>query len=130
MSKYIQLLLQNREEIKTTVLDEDLYDDLLIVEKKIAELHKKGLLSDADINVINYMNNNQSLRSLSKKHRVSRITLSQRFRNICNRLAFYLGGYFTDTGYLQRLKQKYKLTDEQISILIHKLNIRSYFDDI
>jgi hypothetical protein len=46
-----------------------------------------------------------------------RHTLSNSFSQICKKIGFYLGGYFTDEGFLENMRINYKLNDNQLSEL-------------
>ena len=137
MSWIVQNLWNNRERIKTeskvneTIgysyaivygeefpIDDDLtgyddpfieseeFNDLLIVEKAVDELEELGLLSPNDLEILNDSKDNY--RTKAQKE-----TYARRLTYICERIAYYLGGYFTDEGYINYLTKKYKLTLEQ-----------------
>ncbi|MEM4134561.1 MAG: hypothetical protein QXV73_05130 [Candidatus Micrarchaeia archaeon] len=116
MSKYVQLLLTSADEIKALFESqnpdiEDLYDDLITVEKKLEELYRKGYITDFDLLVIACVRTNKSFRKLEREFNISRLTLSNRFKKICEKIAFYLGGYFLDEGYVRKLRKKYRLSN-------------------
>jgi hypothetical protein len=133
MSAYIKLLLLNRDEIKTSIVqqvddvvyfnfDSDLYDDLMALETKIETLYKAGLITDEEILILNLITLNKSFRSLEKIYGISRITISKKFDSICNKLALYLGGKFTNEGYARYLMRKYNLTEAEFRKLIQTFN--------
>jgi hypothetical protein len=126
MSKYVELLLTFRHEIHESAkgdsnfFDVDLYDDLITLEQAIEKLFNEGRISSYELMVINLISTSKSFRTLEKEYKISRVTLSKDFKNICDKLAFYLGGYFTDLGYIKKLKQKYNLSSSSVSKLIEK----------
>ncbi len=122
MSWIVASLLNNREQLKETGnIDSDEFNDLMMIEKAIEELKKKQLLSDEEIEVIDSYRNED----YRNKTRNERWTVSKRYTKICEKISFYLGGYFTDDGYLSYIQDKYKLNEEQINAL--RLHIKSKF---
>lgn len=111
MSWYVQDLLRNRLAIKAKAdLESDQYNDLLIVEKKIDELSKSGIISNKELALIDFISDGRPMRGFSKDKLTTIISILR----LCNKIAFFTGGYFTDEGYLHELKRKYNLTDEQV----------------
>lgn len=118
MSWIVQHLLKNKDIIKETCdLESDEYNNLLVVESKIAELSKGGFLSDVDLWIIDLVSDGRPIRHLETDIGKNRITLSRTFVQICERISYFLGGYFTDDGFLENMKDEYKINDEDISKL-------------
>lgn len=116
MSWIIQSLLNNKNFIhEKGDIDSDEYNDLLIVEKKIKELTAKNLLSSEDLYIIDEMSGD--IPGFESKPKSQKETEYKKYFSICNRIAYYMGGYFTDDGYLEHMKRKHKLNDEQVDIL-------------
>lgn len=115
MSWYIQTLLKNKLEIKSkTDLESDEYNDLLVIEKKIEDLHNAEIVSDSEILLIKYVEDGKPMAHSKKGFGKNRISLTKDFENLCKKIAFYVGGYFTDDGYIEYMRTKYNLTDEEI----------------
>lgn len=90
-------------------IENDEFNDLLVIERAVKELTELGLLSEDDLEIlyssgIGIYNNENRQRKTDSKH----------FYQVCERIAYYLGGYFTDEGYLNYLKKKYKFTEDQV----------------
>lgn len=122
MSKYVQLLLASADEIKSAFENQnsdirDLYDDLLTVEEKIKYLYERGYITDFDLLIISCVQTNRSFRKLEREYGISRLTLSTRFKKICEKIAFYLGDYFLDEGYIIKLQKKYHLSASEVKRL-------------
>lgn len=128
MSWYIETLLINRESIRASIvvkanrysdhvyinLTGNDYNNLLLVEKLIKKLYESGNITNKEIEVINLVATTKSLRDLEKESTTARHSLSRIFYNVCKKLAFILGGEFTDEGYLNYIQRKYKLNVEQV----------------
>ena len=123
MSWIVERLLIDRYRIKTNIpIDDDTWDRLIFLEKKITELYDEGLISDIEISVIRKMEENKSFSHIAIELGLSRSTVSKIFRNACNRIAFYLGGYYTDDGFLEALQNGYGLSNEEIRLVYEKIN--------
>lgn len=119
MSWYIQQLLRNSVEITSkSDINADDFNDLIIVNKKIEELHKDGIISDEEIALIKYIEDGKPIAHSKEGFGKNRISLSRDFVNLCGKVAFYAGGYFTDDGYVHYMKTKYNLDDEQVETMI------------
>ncbi len=138
MSWIVETLLRNRETIKSDMdIESDAYNDLLFIEKKISELYEKGFLSDFDVLILKSVGGGGSLTALERVLNKNRITISKTFTQLCERLSYFLGGYFTDDGFLEDVKSRYRLSEEEVEILAnytkskfrHKLIRKGLIDD-
>lgn len=96
-------------------LDSDEYNNLLMVERKIKDLYLAGILSDLDLFIIDTVKNNRPL--IFEKALPNKYTMSKTFSQICDRIGYFLGGYFTDDGFIYNMQKEYNLTDEQAATL-------------
>ena len=121
MSWYIQTLLINKYKIKESIyiekngkydLDSDIYNDLLIVERKIEELYRANLLSDFELKIINSISLETPYRKIGEELNCSVSLIRITFRQTCEKISFSIGGVFTDDGYLNYLIKKYRLTSQ------------------
>ena len=120
MSWYIMSLLKNKLEIQSNQdLDSDEYNDLLVIEKKIADLHDAEIISEQEMLLIKYVEDGKPMANSKAGFGKNRISLTRDFSNLCNKIAFYVGGYFTDDGYAHYMREKYNLTDEQVEKMIN-----------
>lgn len=119
MAWYINHLIKNRIEIKSKLdLESDEYNDLLVIEKKIEDLHKAEIISDKEMSLLKYVEDGKSMSNSKSGFGKNRVSVSRSFDNLCNKIAFYVGGYFTDDGYADYMKTKYDLTDEQLNKML------------
>lgn len=118
MSWIVQHLLRNKEIIKSVPdIDSDEYNNLLVVESKVNELYNEGFLSDIDISILNLVGDGRPIRNLESEIDKNRITISKTFVQICDRISYFLGGYFTDEGFLDIMKSNYRLSDNEVNRL-------------
>jgi len=125
MSWIIQTLLRNRVEIRSKQnIESDEYSDLMLIEAKVEELYKDGFLSDIDMTIINLVSDGKHIIDMEGTIGKDRVTISKTFVQICDRLAYFLGGYFTDDGFLENMKEDYKLSDDEIEKMRLYMNSR------
>lgn len=118
MSWIVNHLLRNSVEIKSRPdIDSDEYNNLLVVESKINNLYSGGFLSDVDLFIIELMADGKPIKNLEAEIGKSRLTISKTFIQLCDRIAYFLGGYFTDEGFLDNMKELYKLDGSQMDKL-------------
>ena len=137
MSWKVEWLLKNQEIIRCNLLREDgyvfneplgvydfeneTYQDLLILEAKIEELKAKGGITEEEYNFINLIKNSTPPRKMVKLTNTDIRTIYKTFSTACERIAFTLGGSFTDEGLLFKMIREKGLTEEQV------LRLRQYF---
>ncbi len=115
MSWYVSSLLKNKLALRTeSDFESDQYNDLLVIEKKIDELYKLGIISDEEIRLIEYISDGKPLVNSMSGYGKNRISSSRDVSRLCNKIAFFTGGYFTDDGYAEYMRRKYNLSDEQV----------------
>jgi len=118
MSWRVQALLLNSELIRTqSDIDSDDFNDLLVLETKIKELFKAGVITAYELNMINLVQTTNSLEDVGRKLDRSRMAVSRDFVKLCNRLAFTLGNGFTDDGYIEDIIRRYRLDTEDELLL-------------
>ena len=118
MSWLVETLLINRDTIRSAYeMDSDYYLSLLTVEQRLDELVKKGNINSFEAGLINFVLSGLSFTKLGKVLGMSRSTISKHFTLACGKISYSLGGEFTDEGYIQFMKDKYKLSSKQCEIL-------------
>jgi len=64
--------------------------------------------------IIDLVSDGRPLKTLEGSIGKSRVTISKTFIQICNRIAYFLGGYFTDEGFLDNLKNDNRLSEDDM----------------
>jgi hypothetical protein len=106
---------ENFEQIEEVDLEDFDYNNLLLVEEAVQKLLCIRQFTKRDLAIVGAVSSGKSFPQLEKELGKTRITLGVTFQRICNRLAFHLGGYFTDSGYMEYLKHKYKLDNQKLN---------------
>jgi len=123
MAYLVESLIRNRPQIKSLHDEEsDEYNSLLILEKKVDELYKYGIISKKEMSILNLLSLGYSIGDLHLKLKADRTLISKKIKRISDKLAYYLGGEYTDAGYLDYMREKHKLTDSQVHILEAYMN--------
>lgn len=91
-------------------IEDEQFNDLLAIEKAIDDLKKLCLLSPSDLKILYSYKEDYYTKKQKEVY-------ARKLYYLCDRIAYYLGGYFTDEGYINYLTRKYNLTGEQIRVL-------------
>lgn len=118
MSWIIQSLLNDKNYIKErNDIDSDEFNDLLIVERAVKTLVSKGLINEEEQDIIALVSGDKV--GFMEKQKSQRETIMKKYVAVCERVAFFMGGYFTDDGYITYIAKKHNLTLEQ-EVLLHR----------
>ena len=125
MSWLVETLLLNRHNTRINPdFESDEYNNLLIVERKIKDLVKIGTIDRFELAILDYVSSNKPYSTLQHLLGISRNTIANYFKRICDRISYSLGGMFTDEGFLEYMKEKYNLTEEQIEQMRNHMKSR------
>lgn len=115
MSWIVESYIIKRETIRLTEdIESDAYFDLMLIEKTYNYLQKNNLLSGQEVDVIEGRAAGFTFEEIGENLGISRITASAVFSTACDKIAFVLGDYFTDDGYLSYLQDKYSFSDTDL----------------
>ena len=78
-------------------------------------------MSQDDINLLVTISNYKVIAEVARQLEISTRTVYNRFDKICNKLAFYLGDEYTNFGYIEYLKSKHSLNEQQVTQLMRRL---------
>lgn len=118
MSWRVRNLILNSINIKSNPdLESDDYNDFLLIEKAFTNLDNNGYISDKEKSILREILISGTFKAVSRKLNLNKKTVSRIYRVLCNKIAFYLGGEFTDDGYIEYMAEKYNLTDDKVSKL-------------
>jgi hypothetical protein len=118
MSWYISYLLFNHRAIKLKEdLEDDSFNDLLILEKKIKELLDNGFIKKEELDLLKQIINCQNIYILAKEINTDYRTLQVFLNSIISRLSMCLGSVYTDEGMINKICSTHNLTHEEIEKL-------------
>jgi hypothetical protein len=114
MSWFVQRLLMETTQIKGTHdFEADDYNNLLIIEKKISDMVKNDLLTRNELRILELIKEGYLFSDIESMVGVGRETVSKTYKNICEKIAFSLGGEFTDDGFIKEVSKRHHLTKEE-----------------
>lgn len=85
-------------------IDADDYNNCLLIQKCINDLQKSNLLSELEKDVLTAVYVGFNYAEISKLLNVNRQTVSMTFDKISDRIAYILGGEFSDASFLDRVQ--------------------------
>lgn len=85
-------------------IDADDYNDCLLIQKCITDLQKSDLLSELEKDVLSAVYTGFNYAEISKLLNVNRQTVSMAFDKVTDRIAYILGGEFSDASFLDRVQ--------------------------
>jgi len=121
MAWFIERLLTNSEKIHSEGKDSEMFGYLITLENKAKELVELNLFTKDEVALLNELMYGKTITQLSKEQGLSRVTTAMKIDALTNKLSMYLGGIYTDMGFLRYMKKKYNLTDYQITKLEDKI---------
>lgn len=102
--------------------NDDVYNDLLIVEKKVKEMFLSRQITKKEMRILKRIMLGRNIVDVERDLNISRIWVSKTFSEVCDRIGYLLGGEFTDEGFLEYMKEKYQLQDSQMETMAEFLN--------
>lgn len=99
-------------------MENDEYTFLLQLETKINDLHKSGQLSNEEKEIIQLIAEGNSYKEVGEKLNLGKNSVRKIFVSSCQKLAFSLGGLFTDEGYVEYMTKKYSLDETDVAKMI------------
>ena len=118
---YVAYLLNHRRDIKNKRESESLLDDLMEVERTIIKLYSEKKLSKKFINIVSLVCYHNSYDEIGRQLKIPQSTVYTLFERGCGRIANSLGGHFTDYGYVNYMRTKYKLSENKTDDLLRLL---------
>lgn len=90
--------------METTDIDSESFNNCLLIQKCISNLDKSGLLSDIEKDILSAVYSGFNYAEISKLLNVNRQTVSMVFDKVTDRIAYVLGGEFSDASFLDRVQ--------------------------
>jgi len=112
----VESLIINARELKQNIDSESL-DDLLQVERCILHMRETNRITKKEEELIKAFSVYKTKESVAFMLEENEQTVARLFKEVCERIAFDLGSYFTDEGLLDYMQTKYNLEFDQVDIL-------------
>ena len=121
MAWFIERLLTNSVKLHSHKRDSEMLGYLLTLEVTIKELKKNDLFTFEEEELIEDLKKSKTITQLSKELGLSRVTTAKKIDILTDKLSMYLGGIYTDEGYLSYMQWRYKLTLVEVRALKEKI---------
>jgi hypothetical protein len=134
----VEYLLKNQQMIRDNLVEDcgnflqeplisynfenEVYGDLLIIERTIEELRAKGKISDIEYLIIDLIKNSTMPKEMERITGIEKQTIYKIFSNSCGKIAFILGNNFTNEGMIESICQERDLSEEQVQMLRNYVN--------
>jgi DNA-directed RNA polymerase specialized sigma subunit len=141
MAWYCEYLLKNQNNIREAIINsrdaksfipdriiefdfnDDTYNDLLVLEKTIEVLRNTNNITNQEYKIIELIKNNTNIKEIENLLGLGRITIYRIFSDTCERIAYVLGGEFSNNGFIDKIQREYpNLTENQLE------RIKNYFE--
>jgi|SRR3990172_1716860 len=101
-------------------INSDEYNNTLMIEKTLKDMFDKGLISDFEVGVIDAIISGYNFSEISRLLNADRQRVSQTFKKITDRIAYIMGGEFTDAAFLETVQDLEMLSDQDMVELLQK----------
>ena len=98
--------------------ENDEWHFLIQVESKIKEMFESKQLTEKEVNILWLLSEGNSYKEVGKELNIGKSSVRKIFNSTCGKIAFALGGVFTDEGYVEYMAEKHSLTDVEISKMV------------
>jgi hypothetical protein len=119
ISWIVSRLLMETPQIKESHdFDSDDYNNLLVIEKKIAGMIENNMFSVQEKRILSLITEGYLFGDIESQIGLGRDTVSKIYKNICERIAFSLGGEFTNDGFIREVSRRHHLSPKEQEKLI------------
>jgi|SRR3990170_860162 len=96
-------------------INSDIYNNALIIEMTIKDMDKKGLLTDFEKDVIMGIYSGYNFSEIARLLSADRQRVSNTYKEVTDRIAFILGGEFTDAAFMEQAKGIEEISEQDVS---------------
>lgn len=96
-------------------INSDVYNNALIIQKTINDMGKKGLLTDFEKHVIMSIVEGFNFSEIARSQNVDRQRVSNTYKEVTDRIAFILGGEFTDAALMEHARGIEEISEQDVS---------------
>ncbi len=101
-------------------INSDSYNNVIMIEMVIEKMIEDNLLSEKENNVIWCVSAGYSYSEIARLLSLHRLTVSQIFKNVTDRISYIIGGELTDEAFIERIQGVEPLSEEDISVRFRK----------
>ncbi len=106
-------------------ISSDSFNNCLMIQRCISNMDTKNLLSDIEIDILVAVVEGYSYTEIANILLLDRQTISRIFKKLTDRIAYILGGSFTDAAFLDRVGSIGPIQEQDISALFKRGLLRN-----
>jgi len=110
-------------------INSDSYNNAIIIEKTLDDMLKQGTITQQENDVIWSVSAGYSYSETARLLSLHRLTVSQIFKQVTDRISFILGGELTDSAFLDRIEGVEHLTDKDVTKMFRQGILRVKNED-
>lgn len=101
-------------------IDSDEYNNAIIIEKVMKDMLESGLINQMENDVIWAVSAGYSYSEISRMLGIHRLTASDIFKKVTDRISYILGGEFTDSAFIERIQTVENIKEDNLTALIRR----------
>jgi len=101
-------------------INSDSYNNAIIIEKTISDMVENNTITQRENDVIWSVSAGYSYSEIARVLSIHRLTVSQIFKDVTDRISFILGGELTDSAFLERIGRIEPLSEEDMEKMFRK----------
>lgn len=106
-------------------INSDAFNNAILIKKCIKDMANKNLLSEFDKSLISLVVSGYNFSEISRLLTVDRSRVSATVKSVTDRIAYILGGEFTDAGLLERLQDIESISESDVSEFFKRGTLRA-----
>ena len=101
-------------------INSDTYNHAIIIEQTLDNMLKQELISQQESDVIWSVSAGYSYSEIARLLGIHRLTVSEIFKQVTDRISFILGGELTDVAFIERIQGSERLSEKDISAMFRR----------
>ena len=101
-------------------INSDTYNNAIMIEKTLDDMLEKELITQQESDVIWSVSAGYSYSEIARLLNIHRLTVSQIFKDVTDRISYILGGELTDSAFIEKIQTIEALSEKDISKLFRR----------
>lgn len=101
-------------------IESDTYNNAIMIEKVIDDMNDQNLISEFEHDILWAISAGYSYSEAARILNSHRLTISETFSKLTDRIAYILGGEFTDSALIERLRDSEVLGNQDVEELFKR----------
>lgn len=101
-------------------INSDVYNNVIMIEKTLDDMLKNDIITQRENDVVWAVSAGYSYSEIARILSIHRLTVSQIFKDVTDRISFILGGELTDSAFLERIGSIEPLSEEDMGKMFRK----------